>query len=62
MDKIKKGIVKNKNKYSIEPSDIGFDVEIAAEVSPTHGRGSAQARTDKPTNTVRQNLSIYPGE
>lgn len=55
------------NQFTIKPSDIGYDTEAGAELSPTaraarpaHGQ-TAQQRTSSTTNT-RPPIMLHPGE
>ena len=50
-------------KLSITPRDLGYDSEFSTEVTPAFNNSPdhvSRARTLH--GTIRQNLSLYPGE
>ena len=59
-----KGTSVDMDKYVIKPSDIGYQTEVAAEMTPTATRQTygRMANQQQSTSSTRPPLMIYPGE
>ena len=49
-------------QYSIKPSDIGYETEAAAEMSPTARQAYGRTAKQQGSGNTRPPIMLYPGE
>ena len=57
-----KGAPVDFKQFSIKPSDIGYETETAAEMTPTAIQAYGRTASRQPSGNTRPPIMIYPGE
>lgn len=57
-----KGAPMDFKKYSIKPSDIGYETETAVEITPTARQAYGRTAQQQASGNTRPPIMIYPGE